>query len=35
MGVVRWSRVAERADEIPDLEEVAVAVEGGGEAAKL
>jgi len=31
-GVVRWSRVAERADEIPDLEEVAVAAEAGSDA---
>jgi hypothetical protein len=30
-GVVRWIRVAERADEIPDLEEAAVAAEAGGE----
>jgi hypothetical protein len=29
-GVVRWSWVAERADEIPDLEEAAVAAEAGG-----
>jgi hypothetical protein len=28
-GIVRWSRPAEGADEIPDFEEAAVAVEGG------
>jgi hypothetical protein len=30
-GVVRWVRVAERADEIPDLEEAAVAAEADGD----
>jgi hypothetical protein len=34
-GIVRWSRPSEGADEIPDFEEAAVAVEGGGRDAKL
>jgi hypothetical protein len=34
-GVVRWSKPAEGADEIPNFEEAAVAIEGGGREAKL